>query len=80
MLIDNVSAQIGVHSAKFKNERNSKNVLSAVQRYNIVHPVVNDASLTMWYNMGIMCWPSLIMLGTKKISFFLFIKIYILCL
>ncbi|XP_014482283.1 PREDICTED: NHL repeat-containing protein 2 [Dinoponera quadriceps] len=54
---------IGVHSAKFTNERDSKNVLSAVQRYNIMHPVVNDVTLRMWNDMGIICWPSLVMLG-----------------
>ncbi|XP_072766908.1 NHL repeat-containing protein 2 [Anoplolepis gracilipes] len=54
---------IGIHSAKFTNERSSKNVLSAVQRYNIAHPVVNDVTLRMWNNMGITCWPSLVMLG-----------------
>ncbi|XP_018400989.1 PREDICTED: NHL repeat-containing protein 2 isoform X2 [Cyphomyrmex costatus] len=54
---------IGVHSAKFSNERSSKNVLSAVQRYNIMHPVVNDVTLRMWHDMGITCWPTLVMLG-----------------
>ncbi|EFN81636.1 NHL repeat-containing protein 2 [Harpegnathos saltator] len=54
---------IGVHSAKFTNERDSKNVLSAVQRYNIRHPVVNDVTLRMWNDMGIICWPSLVILG-----------------
>lgn len=54
---------IGIHSAKFTNERSSKNVLSAVQRYNITHPVINDVTLRMWNNMGITCWPSLVMLG-----------------
>lgn len=54
---------IGIHSAKFKNERSSKNVLSAVQRCNIEHPVINDVTLKMWNNMGITCWPSLVMLG-----------------
>ncbi|EZA57063.1 hypothetical protein DMN91_007077 [Ooceraea biroi] len=54
---------VGIHSAKFTNERSSKNVLSAVQRYNILHPVVNDVSLRMWHDMGITCWPSLVMLG-----------------
>jgi len=63
--------QIGVHSAKFTNERSSKNVLSAVQRYNILHPVVNDVSLKMWQDMGIICWPSLIMLG--MISYMIYV-------
>ncbi|XP_043290047.1 NHL repeat-containing protein 2 [Venturia canescens] len=56
---------VGVHSAKFSNERNSKKILSAVQRYNINHPVVNDAKLSMWRDIGIVCWPSLVILGPK---------------
>ncbi|KAL6263841.1 hypothetical protein P5V15_003923 [Pogonomyrmex californicus] len=56
---------IGIHSAKFTNERNSKNILSAVQRYNIMHPVVNDVTLRMWDDMGITCWPTLVMLGPR---------------
>uniref|UniRef100_A0ABD2W380 Thioredoxin domain-containing protein n=1 Tax=Trichogramma kaykai TaxID=54128 RepID=A0ABD2W380_9HYME len=54
---------IGVHSAKFANERDSSKVLAAVQRYNIEHPVVNDAKLSMWRDIGITCWPSLVMIG-----------------
>ncbi|XP_011498038.1 PREDICTED: NHL repeat-containing protein 2 [Ceratosolen solmsi marchali] len=56
---------IGVHSAKFVNERDSSKIMSAVQRYNIGHPVVNDAKLSMWRDIGIVCWPSLVMLGPK---------------
>ncbi|XP_034937699.1 NHL repeat-containing protein 2 [Chelonus insularis] len=56
---------IGVHSAKFSNEKDSQNILSAVQRYNISHPVVNDAKLSMWRDIGISCWPSLVILGPK---------------
>ncbi|XP_043265998.1 NHL repeat-containing protein 2 isoform X1 [Colletes gigas] len=54
---------IGVHSAKFTNERDSKRLLSAVQRYNIEHPVVNDTTLSTWRNLGISCWPTIIMIG-----------------
>ncbi|XP_053977698.1 NHL repeat-containing protein 2 isoform X1 [Hylaeus volcanicus] len=54
---------IGVHSAKFSNERDSKRLLSAVQRYNITHPVVNDSTLSTWRNLGISCWPSVVMIG-----------------
>ncbi len=34
---------IGVHSAKFQTERDAKNIEEAVLRYEIEHPVVNDA-------------------------------------
>ncbi|XP_076395339.1 NHL repeat-containing protein 2 isoform X2 [Megachile rotundata] len=54
---------VGVHSAKFTNERDSKGLLSAIQRYDITHPVVNDATLSMWRDLGISCWPTLIMIG-----------------
>lgn len=71
-------AQVGVHSAKFTNERSSPNVLSAVQRYNITHPVVNDVTLKMWEYLGIRCWPSLVMLGSLNIYIFSYLvyKIY----
>ncbi|GLV31685.1 uncharacterized protein CBL_07445 [Carabus blaptoides fortunei] len=54
---------IGVHSAKFDNEKVSSNILSAVQRYNISHPVVNDSEAFVWNNCGINCWPTLLLLG-----------------
>src|SRR5438105_1387081 len=36
---------IGVHSAKFENERNSESIRKAILRYEIAHPVVNDANM-----------------------------------
>ncbi|XP_026325656.1 NHL repeat-containing protein 2 [Hyposmocoma kahamanoa] len=54
---------IGVHCAKFSNEKETSNILSAVQRYNIHHPVVNDANSTYWDALGIRCWPTLLILG-----------------
>lgn len=56
---------IGVHSAKFENEKDSANILSAVQRYNITHPVVNDCAQSMWIDLKVVCWPTLIILGKK---------------
>lgn len=57
--------QIGVHSAKFDNEKVSANILAAVQRYNISHPVVNDMDSEMWQSCGVHCWPTLLMLGPE---------------
>ncbi|XP_969236.3 NHL repeat-containing protein 2 isoform X1 [Tribolium castaneum] len=54
---------IGVHSAKFENEKVSSNILAAVQRYNITHPVVNDFNSQMWKNCEVSCWPTLLILG-----------------
>ncbi|KAF5276026.1 hypothetical protein FQA39_LY00822 [Lamprigera yunnana] len=54
---------VGVHSAKFENEKQSKNIMAAVQRYNISHPVVNDRDNVMWRNCKVCCWPTLLLLG-----------------
>lgn len=63
---------VGVHSAKFTNEKDSANILSAVQRYNVTHPIVNDPKMTMWRSIGIRCWPTLLVLGpTAKPIFIL---------
>nr|XP_033797245.1 NHL repeat-containing protein 2 isoform X2 [Geotrypetes seraphini] len=54
---------IGVHSAKFPNEKVLDNIRSAVLRYNISHPVVNDADATLWQELEVSCWPTLVILG-----------------
>ena len=54
---------MGVHSAKFENERVSANIASALSRYDIRHPVVNDSRLQLWNQLGITCWPTLLILG-----------------
>lgn len=57
---------VGVHSAKFANEKESKNILAAAQRYNIAHPVINDSQFKMWKNLNVHCWPTLLILGPNK--------------
>lgn len=64
---------VGVHSAKFDNEKDSANILSAIQRYNITHPVVNDAEGTMWHDLSIPCWPTLLILGPNGEALFLLV-------
>lgn len=56
---------VGVHSAKFANERDSANILAAVQRHHIGHPVVNDATGAMWQRLAVHCWPTLLVLGPR---------------
>src|SRR5262249_13157209 len=50
---------IGVHSAKFDNERNTESIRKAILRYEIVHPVVNDADMKIWQSYGVKSWPTL---------------------
>ncbi|KAH8252068.1 hypothetical protein KR032_003262 [Drosophila birchii] len=54
---------VGVHSPKFENERATVNIQSAVHRYGITHPIVNDSRSVMWRLLGIRCWPSLMVLS-----------------
>jgi DNA-binding beta-propeller fold protein YncE len=50
---------IGVHSAKFEAEQDSKNITDAVLRYDIEHPVINDRDHKLWEKFGVESWPSL---------------------
>ncbi len=50
---------IGVHSAKFPNERDADNVLRAAQRYELKHPVINDAEFKVWRQYACRAWPTL---------------------
>ncbi|XP_065212797.1 NHL repeat-containing protein 2 isoform X2 [Planococcus citri] len=54
---------VGVHYAKFKNEKQTGNIVSAVKRYGISHPVINDCNGIMWDNFNVNCWPSLVLIG-----------------
>ncbi len=50
---------IGVHSAKFETEQDSKNIEDAVLRYEIQHPVINDANHVIWNKYEVQSWPTL---------------------
>jgi thiol-disulfide isomerase/thioredoxin len=55
----NALVVIGVHSAKFINERDSDNIRRAILRYEIEHPVVNDYEFRIWQSYGVRAWPTL---------------------
>lgn len=50
---------IGVHSAKFPNEKYADNVRLAAQRYELKHPIVNDAEFQVWQQYACRAWPTL---------------------
>ena len=56
---------IGVHSAKFDNEKETGNIRKAILRYEIEHPVVNDAEMVIWRKFGVNSWPSLVVLDPE---------------
>ena len=49
---------IGVHSAKFENEKNTDAIRKAILRYQISHPVVNDAEMKIWNRFNVSSWPT----------------------
>jgi DNA-binding beta-propeller fold protein YncE/cytochrome oxidase Cu insertion factor (SCO1/SenC/PrrC family) len=56
---------IGVHSAKFDAEKDSENIRKAVLRYEISHPVVNDAHMTIWNAYDANSWPTLVLIDPE---------------
>lgn len=56
---------IGVHSAKFKTEKETDNIRSAVLRYDIEHPVVNDKDFKIWGEYGAQAWPTIVVINTE---------------
>jgi thiol-disulfide isomerase/thioredoxin len=56
---------IGVHSAKFDNEKETESIRKAILRYEISHPVVNDANQRIWQAYGANSWPTLIVIDPE---------------
>ena len=49
---------IGIHSPKFPNERRHENLQRILVRYEIEHPVANDADHQIWRRYGVQAWPT----------------------
>ncbi|VAI06337.1 unnamed protein product [Triticum turgidum subsp. durum] len=54
---------VGVHSAKFDNEKDLEAIRSAVLRYNVTHPVVNDGDMYLWRELGVNSWPTFVVVA-----------------
>jgi DNA-binding beta-propeller fold protein YncE len=53
---------IGVHSAKFDNEKETDNIRRIILRYEIEHPVVNDADFNIWNAYAVRAWPTQVLI------------------
>ena len=53
---------IGVHSAKFDNEKDTENIRKIILRYDVEHPVINDANFKIWDAYAIRAWPGLVLI------------------
>jgi DNA-binding beta-propeller fold protein YncE len=54
---------IGVHSAKFANEKDTAQIRSAILRYEIRHPVVNDSNFDVWQSYAANAWPTVVLIN-----------------
>ncbi len=50
---------VGVHTAKFDEEKATENIRQAIMRYGVSHPVVNDADMGVWQSYAVRAWPTL---------------------
>jgi thiol-disulfide isomerase/thioredoxin len=53
---------IGVHSAKFDQEKEVENVRQAILRYDIEHPVLLDQDFNVWQQYAVRAWPTLMVI------------------
>lgn len=53
---------IGVHSAKFQNEKETENIRRIILRYEIEHPVYNDSEFAVWQSYGVRAWPTRVLI------------------
>lgn len=53
---------IGVHSAKFFNESETENIRKIILRYELEHPVVNDADFNIWNQYAVRAYPTRILI------------------
>jgi DNA-binding beta-propeller fold protein YncE len=53
---------IGVHSAKFENEKETENIRRIILRYEIEHPVYNDAEFAVWHSYRVNAWPTQVLI------------------
>jgi thiol-disulfide isomerase/thioredoxin len=56
---------IGIHAAKFPNEKDSENIRQAILRYEITHPVVNDREFRILQRYGVRSWPTLVLIDPE---------------
>lgn len=63
--IDQPFIVVGVHSAKFDNEKEVENVRNAILRYEIEHPVVLDDNHQIWSSFGVRAWPTLVLIDPE---------------
>ncbi|WP_026549650.1 NHL domain-containing thioredoxin family protein [Arthrobacter sp. Br18] len=60
-----VLVTVGVHSPKFEHEADPVALASAVERYDIHHPVLDDPELGTWQAYTARAWPTLVVVDPE---------------
>jgi len=56
---------VGVHSPKFVHEADPDALASAVERYEVAHPVLDDPELETWQAYTARAWPTLVLVDPE---------------
>jgi NHL repeat len=56
---------IGIHSPKFDSEKDPNSIRKAMDRYEMRHPVLNDAERKIWTRYNVQSWPTVFMVDPE---------------
>lgn len=56
---------IGIHTPKFDSEKDPKSIRKAMDRYEMRHPVLNDAERKIWNRYGVLSWPTVFLVDPE---------------
>jgi DNA-binding beta-propeller fold protein YncE len=56
---------IGIHCPKFDSEKNSESIRKAMRRYEIAHPVINDANRKIGAAYRVVGWPTVFLIDPE---------------
>lgn len=54
---------ITIHSGKYANEKTDSYIRFGIDKYNIDHPVANDADAKLWVAYGAKAWPTMVLIN-----------------
>ena len=56
---------LGIHSAKFTSEQETRSIRKAILKFGIQHPVLNDADMAVWEQYAVRAWPTTILIDPE---------------
>ncbi len=56
---------LGIHSAKFDNEKETENIRQAILRYDIEHPVLVDRDFRVWQEYTVRAYPTFVVIDPQ---------------